>query len=68
MSSGKRNGSLANFDKQAEDMFFQFAKQMTVREGVTETRKAEQEREWGGRMDKIRGRATEIVNNDWINT
>ena len=49
-------------------MFFQFAKQMTEREGVTETRKAEQEREWGGRMDKIRGRATEIVNNDLIYT
>ena len=66
MTSGKLNGYLADIDKQAEDMFFQLVKQMAEREDVTEQLKADNPMEWVARMNNIRNRATEIVNNDLI--
>jgi hypothetical protein len=68
LTSGKLNGYLADLDKQAEDMFFRLVKQMAEREGATEQLKAENQMEWVGRMNNIRSRATEIVNNDLICT
>ena len=64
--SGKLNIYLADIDKQAEEMFFRLVKQMAEREGVTERLKADNQMEWVGRMNDIRGRATEIVNSDLI--
>ena len=64
LTSGKLNGYLADLDKRAEDMLFRLVKQMAEREGVTEILKAENQMEWGGRMNNIRSRVTEIVNND----
>ena len=66
LTSGKLNGYLANLDKQAEDMFFRLVKQMAESEGVTEQLKADNQMEWGARMNNIRSRATEIVNHDII--
>ena len=66
LTSGKLNGYLADIDKQAEDMFFRLVKQMAEREGVTEQLKADNQMEWVARMNSIRSRATEIVNNDMI--
>lgn len=66
LTSGKLNGYLADIDKQAEDMFFRLVKQMAEREGVTEKLKADNQMEWVARMNNIRSRATEIVNNDII--
>lgn len=60
------NRHLADVNKQAEDMFFRLIKQMTEREGVTEQLKADNQMEWVARMNNIRSRATEIVNNDII--
>ena len=68
LTSGKLNGYLADIDKQAEDMFFRLAKQMAEREGVTEQLKADNQMEWVARMNNIRSRSTEIVNNDIIYT
>ena len=68
LTSGKLNGYLADLDKQAEDMFFRLVKQMAEREGVTEKFKADNQMEWVARMNNIRSRATEIVNNDMIYT
>lgn len=68
LTSGKLNRHLADIDKQAEDMFSQLVKQMAEREGITEILKAENQLEWVGRMNNIRSRATEIVNNDLIYT
>ena len=68
MTSGKLNGYLADIDKQAEDMFFRLVKQMAERECVTEQLKADNQMEWVGRMNNIRSRATEIVNNNLIYT
>ena len=66
LTSGKLNGYLANIDKQAEDMLFRLVKQMAEREGITEQLKAKKQMEWISRMNNIRNRATEIVNNDII--
>ncbi len=60
------NRYLADVNKQAEDMFFRLVKQMPEREGITEQLKADNEMEWVARMNNIRSRATEIVNNDII--
>ena len=68
LTSCKLNTYLANIDKQAEDMFFRLVKQMVEREGVTEQLKADNQMEWVARMNNIRSRATEIVNNDIIYT
>ena len=68
LTSGKLNGYLADLDKQAEDMFSRIVKQMAEREGVPEQIKADNQMEWVARMNNIRSRATEIVNNDMIYT
>ena len=66
LTSGKLYEHLADIDKQAEDMFFRLAKQMTEREGVTEKLKAENQMEWVVRMNSIRNNAVEIVNSELI--
>ena len=68
LTSGKLNGYLADIDKQAENMLFRLVKQMAEREGVSEKLKADNQMEWVARMNNIRSRATEIVNNDIMYT
>ncbi|MBQ2758424.1 MAG: TnpV protein [Clostridia bacterium] len=68
LTSGKLNGYLVDIDKQAEKMFSRLVKQMAEREGATEALKAKNQMEWVGRMNNIRSKATEIVNNDLIYT
>ena len=66
LTGGKLSSYLADIDKQAEDMFFRLVKQMAKREGVTEQLKADNQMQWVARMNNIRSRATEIVNNEII--
>ena len=66
LTSGKLNGYLADLDKQAEKMFSVLVRQMAEREGVTEKLKAENQMEWVGRMNNIRSRAKEVINNELI--
>ena len=47
-------------------MFSRLVEQMAEREGVTEQLKAENQMEWVGRMNNIRSRVMEIVNNELI--
>ena len=47
-------------------MFFRLVEQMAEREGVTEQLKVENQMEWVGRMNNIRNRAMEIVNEEII--
>ena len=49
-------------------MFLRLVKQMTEREGVTEQLKAENQMKWVCRMNNIRSRAMEIVNDELIYT
>ena len=47
-------------------MFSRLVSQMAEREGVTEQLKSDDQMEWVARMNNIRSRATEIVNNEII--
>ena len=64
--SGKLNGYLADLNKQAENMFIEMVKQMAARENVTEQLKDQNQMLWVQRMNSIRDRAMETVNNDLI--
>ena len=66
LTSGKMNAYLADIDRQAEERFLRLVKQMADAEGITETLKASDQLEWVGRMNSIRNRAAEVVNNELI--
>jgi hypothetical protein len=66
LTSGRLNSYLADIDRQAEEMFLRLVKQMAEAEGITETLKATDPMEWVGRMNNIRNKAIEMVNNDLI--
>ena len=66
LTSGKLNGYLADIDRQAEELFSRRVNQVAEAEGVTEHLKADNQMEWGGRMNSIRSRAMEIVNSELI--
>ena len=63
---GKLSKHLADIDNRAEDMFSRLVKQMVERDGVTEQLKVDNPMVWVARMNNIRSRATEIINNDMI--
>ena len=64
--TGKLNAYLADLKKQAETMVLELVKQMATREGVTEQLKVQDQMLWVQRMNNIRNRAMEVVNNDLI--
>ena len=66
LASGKLNSYLADIDRQAEELFSRLVKQMATSEGITEKLKADYQMEWVRRMNNIRNRAMEMVNNDLI--
>lgn len=66
LTSGKLNKHLADINEQAEDMFSRLVKQMAEREGVTEQLKAIDQMAWVGRMNNIRNRVTEHINENFI--
>lgn len=65
LTSGKLNGYLFDINGQAEKMFSRLVKQIAECEGMTERLKLDNQMEWIARMNNIRNRATEIVNNDF---
>jgi len=64
--SGKLDSYLADIDLQAEDMFLRLVNQMARQDGVTEDLKETDQMSWVGRMNNIRNRASEFVNQDLI--
>ena len=64
--SGKLNAYLADINAQAEDLFLRLVKEMAEQEGVTEQLKAEDQMNWVRKMNNIRSRAKEIVNEELI--
>ncbi len=64
--SGKLDSHLSEVGAQAEAMLFQLVKQMAEQESITEQLKADNQMEWIGRMNSIRNRVEEIVNNELI--
>ena len=66
LTSGKLNSYLADIDKQAEEMFSRLVEQLAEKENVTEKLKAENQMLWVHKINNVRNRAAEIVNNKLI--
>ncbi len=66
LTSGKLDNYLSNVERQAENLFEQTVKSLAEQERVTEKLKAENMMLWVQKMNNIRNRATEIVNEQVI--
>ena len=66
LTSGTLNGHLAEVDQQAEQMFRSLVSAFSKQENITERLKANRPMEWMQKMNSIRNRAAEIVNNELI--
>lgn len=66
MTSGKLVAYLDDIEQQATDMFLRLVKELAEKEGVTEQLKATDNMVWVRRMNNIRNRAAEMVNNEVI--
>lgn len=66
LTSGKLYNYLADVERQAENLFEQTIKSLAEQEQVTEKLKAENMMLWVQKMNNIRNRATEIVNEQVI--
>ena len=60
------NRYLADVNKQAEEMFDTLISKYKTAEGITEQLKAKNQMQWVFRMNNIRQRTMEIVNNEII--
>lgn len=66
LTRGKLNCYLADIDEQAEEMFFRLVEQMKEQESITEKLKSENPLCWIGKMNNIRNRAEESINQELI--
>ena len=66
LTSCRLTAYLADIDEEATEMFDRLVKQLAKQEGVTEQLKADNQILWVARMNNIRNRAEEIVNNEII--
>ena len=66
LTSGKLNSYLADIEQQAQQLFLRLVKHMAEREGLTKQLKAYNQMAWVGRMNNIRSRAMEIINEELI--
>ena len=62
----KLTAYLADIDEEANEMFDRIVKQFAKQEGITEQLKVENQMLWVRRMNNIRNRVTEIINNELI--
>lgn len=67
LTSGKLYSHLADVEEEAQELFFRLVKEYAEREGVSEQLKAGKPMEWVRRMNNIRNRITEIVNQELYN-
>ena len=66
LTSGKLDSHLADIEEQAQQLFLRLVKELAEKEGVTEQLKSADQMAWVRKMNNIRNRATEIVNNEVI--
>lgn len=66
LTSGKLDSYLADIDKRARFLFDKMVKSLVKKESVTEKLKSENAMLWVQKMNNIRNRATEIVNEQII--
>ena len=63
-TSGQLHSHLADVEEQANALFLRLVEDYAASEGVTEKLKAEEPMEWVRRMNGIRARAVETVNDN----
>ena len=68
LTSGKLNSYLADIEDHAQERFERLIEDMKLAQGITEQLKAENDLEWGGRINSIQACAMEIVNREIIYT
>lgn len=66
LTSGKLNSYLADIEEQAQNLFSRLVKDLAEKEYVTEKLKSDNPMLWVQKMNNIRNRATEIVNEQVI--
>ena len=66
LTSGKMNSHLADIEQQAQHLFLRLVKELAEKENVTEELKTVDMLSWVQKMNNIRNRAAEIVNNEII--
>ena len=66
LTSGKMNSYLADIEQQAQQLFLRLVKELAEKENVTEELKADDMLLWVQKMNNIRSRVTEVVNNEVI--
>ena len=64
--SDELNAYIENIDRQADEMFAQLVRSLAKKENVTKRLKATDQMEWVRRMNNIRHRAEEIINQELI--
>ena len=66
LTSGKLNSYLADIEEQAQNLFSRLVKDLAEKENVTEKLKSDNPMLWVQKMNNIRKRATEIINEQVI--
>ena len=66
LTSGKMNSYLADIEQQAQQLFLRLVKELAEKEKVTEELKATDMLLWVQKINNIRSRVTEVVNNEII--
>ena len=66
LTSGKLHSHLADTEKQAQQLFLRLVKELAKKENVSEELKSDDMLLWVQKINNIRNRATEIVNNKLI--
>ena len=66
LTKGELHSHLADTEEQAKQLFFRLVKEYAEKEGVTEQLKADNPMEWVQKMNNIRSRVIEVVNDEII--
>ena len=66
LTSGKLHSHLADIGEQAQQLFSRLVKELAKKENVSEELKSDDMLLWVQKINNIRNRATEIVNNKLI--
>lgn len=64
LTSGKLHSHLADTEEQVQQLFSRLVKQYVEKESVTEELKAIDQMKWVRRMNNVRSRVIEVVNNE----
>ena len=66
LTSGKHDSYLTDIEEQAQNLFSRLVKDLVEKENVTEKLKSDNPMLWVQKMNNIRNRATEIINEQVI--